>query len=85
MAYETGRNPFNPLIVGAIAVIVALVAFLVFREGTDPQQQAGIESPPAITGTSPNPGPPGEPNPPPTTPDSTPPANQPAPQGSGSQ
>ena len=78
MAYDPGRNPYNPMIIGAIAVIVALVAFLVFREGTDPQQQAGIESPPAITGqgTRPNPGPPGPPNMAPTTP---------TPQGSGAQ
>lgn len=81
MAYDPRRNAFNPLLVGAIAVIVALVAFLLFREGMDPQQQAGIESPPAATspGTTPTPGPPGEPNPPPTTP--APPAKEPAPQG----
>jgi hypothetical protein len=86
MAYEPGRNPYNPLIIGAIAVIVALVAFLVFRESTGPTQQAGIEAPPAATspGVTPTPGPPGEPNPAPTTPD-TPPASQPAPQGQGAQ
>lgn len=77
MAYDTGRNPFNPLIVGSIAVIIALTVFLIFREGT-PNQQAGIDSPPAVTTQTP---PPGEPNPPPTTPN--PPANQPAPKGSG--
>jgi len=53
MAYQPGRNPFNPLLVGAIAVIAALVAFLVFRDGTDMTQQAGIESPPAATTPAP--------------------------------
>ena len=85
MAYEPGRNPFNPLIIGAVAVVLALVAFLLFREGTG-TQQAGIESPPAATspGVTPAPGPPGDPNPAPTTPD-TPPANQPAQPSSGAQ
>jgi hypothetical protein len=80
MAYENRPNPFNPLIIGAIAVIVALAAFLIFREA-DTTQQAGIESPPAATspGTTPAPGPRGEANPPPTTPN--PPANQPEPPG----
>ena len=78
MAYEPGRNPYNPMIVGAIAVIVALVAFLVFRESTVGTQQAGIESPPAATSPSTTPmrGPPGPLNPAPTTP---------TPQGSGAQ
>jgi hypothetical protein len=51
MAYTPGRNPFNPLIIGAIAVIVALVAFLVFRDTSGTQQQAGIGTapPPATT------------------------------------
>ena len=77
MAYEPGRNPFNPLIVGAAAVIIALVAFLFFREGTS-TQQAGIESPQAATNPSTTPmrGPPGPLNPAPTTP---------APQGSGTR
>ncbi len=57
MSYQPGRNPFNPLLVGAIAVIVALVAFLVFRDGTDTTQQAGVESPPATTAPAPRPGP----------------------------
>ncbi len=69
MAYERRRNPFNPLVVGAIAVIIALAAFLIFREG-DTTQQAGVGSPPAATtpGTA-DKGPPGSPNPAPTTPD----------------
>ena len=53
MAYEPGRNLFNPLVVGAIAVIVALVAFLALRDGGT-TQQAGIESPPAATSPSPS-------------------------------
>ncbi len=53
MAYQPGRNPFNPLLVGAIAVIVALVAFLVLRDGTDMTQQAGIQNPPASTTPAP--------------------------------
>jgi hypothetical protein len=57
MAYEPGRNPFNPLIIGAIAVIVALVAFLAFRDGSETSRQAGIDSrPPASTTPAPNPG-----------------------------
>jgi hypothetical protein len=59
MAYQPGRNPFNPLIIGAIAVIVALVAFLVFRDGSETRRQAGINSqPPASTTPAPNPAPP---------------------------
>jgi hypothetical protein len=80
MAYNPGRNPFNPLIVGAIAVMLALAAFLLFRDGTS-TQQAGIESPPPISSPGAVKPPPGEPNPPPTTPN--PPANQPAPKGTG--
>jgi hypothetical protein len=82
MANLPGRNPYNPLLVGAIAVIVALAAFLIFREGTGPTQQAGIESPPTITSPAktPNAGPPGAPNPAPTTPDQSP-----AQRGSGAQ
>ena len=75
MAYEPGRNPFNPLAVGAIAVIIALVAFLVFREG-DTTQQAGIESPPAATSPAPRSGHSAPPNAAPTRPDQ-------APKGSG--
>jgi len=71
MAYEPGRNLFNPLLVGAIAVIVALVAFLAFREGGT-TQQAGVESPPAATSPAERPGPPGPPNIAPTTPDQSP-------------
>jgi hypothetical protein len=61
MAYDPGRNPFNPLMIGAIAVIVALVAFLVFRDSSGTQQQAGIgTAPPPVTtpapGTLPAPG-----------------------------
>ncbi|HEX5777337.1 MAG TPA: hypothetical protein VFY21_00710 [Xanthobacteraceae bacterium] len=62
MAYEPGRNLFNPLLVGAIAVIIALVAFLALRDG-DTTQQAGIESPPAATSPGPSA---------PTTPDRAP-------------
>lgn len=69
MAYEPRRNPFNPLVVGAIAVILALAAFLFFREG-ETTQQAGVGSPPAAT--NPDAGPPrnpsGSPNAAPTTP-----------------
>jgi hypothetical protein len=72
MAYEPGPNPFNPLLVGAIAVIVALVAFLVFREGGT-TQQAGIESPPAATSPAPRSSPPGPPDTAPAT------QNRPAP------
>ena len=73
MAYEPGRNIFNPLVVGAIAVIVALVAFLALRDG-DTTQQAGIQSPPASTSPAP---PAGSPSNAPATPDRT------APKGSG--
>jgi hypothetical protein len=45
MTYQPGKRPFNPLLVGAIAVIAALAAFLIFRDGVDTTQQAGIESP----------------------------------------
>ena len=59
MAYDPGRNPFNPLIIGAIAVIVALTAFLMFRDSTDTTQQAGIETqPPAATTPAPSATPP---------------------------
>jgi hypothetical protein len=70
MAYERRRNTFNPLIVGAIAVIVALAAFLLFREGTDSTEQARID-PPAATSpkAAPSSGPPGPANQAPTTPD----------------
>jgi hypothetical protein len=55
MAYNSGRNPFNPLMIGAIAVIVALVAFLVFRDSSGTQQQAGIgTAPPASTTPAPS-------------------------------
>lgn len=58
MAYEPGKNPFNPLIIGAVAVILALIAFLVLREPTG-TQQAGIDSsPPASTAPAPSPTPP---------------------------
>jgi hypothetical protein len=79
MAYGNRPNPFNPLIVGAIAVIVALAVFLIFREG-DTTQQADLNTPPAATSpsTAPAPGPRGETRTPPTT---NPPANQPAPRG----
>jgi hypothetical protein len=53
MAYTPGRNPFNPLLIGAVAVIVALVAFLIFREGSDTRQQAGIQNQPAQTAPAP--------------------------------
>jgi hypothetical protein len=70
MAYERRRNSFNPLVVGAIAVIAALVVFLLFREGTDNTEQARID-PPASTSpkAAPSAGPPGPANPAPTTPD----------------
>jgi hypothetical protein len=70
MTNHSGRNPYNPLLIGAIAVIVALAAFLAFRDGTGPTQQAGFESPPTATtpGTVPTDSRPGQPNPAPTTP-----------------
>jgi hypothetical protein len=79
MAYGPRRNTFNPLIVGAIAVIVALAAFLLFREGTDTTEQARID-PPAATSekAAPSSGPPGPANVAPTTPN-TPAAKQPQP------
>jgi hypothetical protein len=49
MTYRPGKRPFNPLLVGAIAVIAALAAFLIFRDGMDSTQQAGIDSPPSVT------------------------------------
>ncbi|MEX2128715.1 MAG: hypothetical protein WD871_10805 [Xanthobacteraceae bacterium] len=59
MAYQPGRNPFNPLIIGAIAVIVALAAFLVFRDSSGTSEQARIETrPPAATTPAPSPTPP---------------------------
>jgi hypothetical protein len=55
MAHKQSRNPFNPLMIGAIAVILALVAFLVFRDTSGTQQQAGIgTAPPATTTPAPN-------------------------------
>jgi hypothetical protein len=55
MAYDPGRNPFNPLLIGAIAVVLALVAFLVFRDSSGTQQQAGISTaPPPATAPTPN-------------------------------
>jgi hypothetical protein len=58
MAYEPGRNPFNPLLIGAIAVIVALVAFLVFRDGSGTSEQARIDTqPPVATKPAPSPTP----------------------------
>jgi hypothetical protein len=55
MAYDPGRNPFNPLLIGAIAVVLALVAFLVFRDSSGTQQQAGISTaPPPATAPAPN-------------------------------
>jgi hypothetical protein len=55
MANYPRTNPYNPLLIAAIAVIVALVAFLVFRDGSESTRQAGIESPPAITTPAPAP------------------------------
>jgi hypothetical protein len=50
MAYDPGKSYFNPLLVGAIAVILALAAFLVFRDSTQTSEQARIETqPPAAT------------------------------------
>jgi hypothetical protein len=59
MVHRSGTNPFNPLILGAAAIIIALVAFLIFREGPESTQQAGIQSqPPATTNPAPtNPAP----------------------------
>jgi hypothetical protein len=55
MPYDPGRNPFNPLLIGAIAVVLALVAFLVFRDSSGTQQQAGISTaPPPATAPAPN-------------------------------
>ena len=55
MAYDPGRNPFNPLLIGAIAVVLALVAFLVFRDSSGNLQQAGISTaPPPATAPAPN-------------------------------
>jgi hypothetical protein len=63
MAFDPGKNPFNPLLIAAIAVVLALVAFLVFRDSSGSQQHAGISTapPPATTqtpSTLPPPGPP---------------------------
>jgi hypothetical protein len=71
MTNHSGRNPYNPLLIGAIAVVVALAAFLAFRDGTGPTQQADIKSPPAVTspGSVPSAAPPAQPSPAPTTPD----------------
>lgn len=77
MAPRPRRNTFNPLILGAIAVVAALVAFLIFREGTDTMQQAGIASPPAAT--NPVRAPSASPaNPAPTTPDTAATKQQPS-------
>ncbi len=47
---DYGMNPFSPLIIGAIAVIVALVAFLVFSDTTG-TQQADVKISPPVTST----------------------------------
>jgi hypothetical protein len=56
---NSGFNPFSPLIVGAIAVVVALVAFLVFSETTGTQQAEFNTTPPAAS-TPPAPSAPAE-------------------------
>lgn len=59
MAYDPGRNRLNPLLIGAIAVILSLAAFLFFRDSADMTQQAGLESgPPAATTPAPSATPP---------------------------
>lgn len=52
--YRGRVRPFTPLIVGAVAVILALLLFLLFRGG-DATQQVGVETatPPAA-GTPPS-------------------------------
>ena len=54
MAMQSGNKGFSPLIIGAIAVIAALVLFLMFSGGTG-NQQAGIDTvpPPAAKPTAP--------------------------------
>ena len=55
MAYDPSRNPFNPLLIGAIAVVIALVAFLLLRDSSGNLQQAGISTaPPPATSPAPS-------------------------------
>jgi hypothetical protein len=55
MAFDPGRNPFNPLLIGAIAVVLALAAFLILRDSSGTRQQAGISTaPPPATSPAPN-------------------------------
>lgn len=43
MSYDPGGSPLDPHFAGATVAILALAAFLVFREVTaDPLQQAGM-------------------------------------------
>lgn len=69
---DSGFNPFSPLIIGAIAVIVALVAFLAFS-GTSTNQQAEFNTNPPATST-PAPSAPAEKGP--SVVPSTPPASE---------
>lgn len=51
---DSGFSPFSPLIIGAVAVLVALVAFLVFSDTTGPNQQAEFNTnPPATSAPAP--------------------------------
>ncbi len=81
---DYGTSSFSPLVIGAAAVIIALVAFLYFADNTGTQQAEFNTNPPATT-TTPAPLPDRSPgmapsNPPATTPapapttPSTPPA-----------
>lgn len=70
---DPGFNPFSPLIVGAIAVLVALVAFLLFSGTTGTQQAEFNTTPPAAT----TPAPPAPAEKGPNVIPNTPPAEQP--------
>lgn len=71
---DSGVNAFSPLLIGAVAVIVALVAFLAFSNTSGTNQQAEFNTSPPATSTTPAPSAPAETGP--SVVPSTPPATE---------